>query len=264
MNYHIEDLRNIMAQLRSENGCNWDKQQTFESLVPYAIEEAHEVAEAVNSKNYQHLCEELGDLLLQVVFHAQIAQEQQLFSFDDVVNSISQKMIRRHPHVFAEQTELSPEQVSTQWASIKAQEKQQAVDKTSYLLDQVASGQPALTRAEKLQKTVAKMGFDWNDTRAVILKIREELDEIDLALRETPETVEEELGDLLFCTVNLARHLKLDSEQTLKKANDKFTRRFNFIEDQLRQRDKGFKDSDLAEMEHFWQLAKMAELKGDI
>lgn len=262
MNYHIEDLRNIMAQLRSENGCNWDKQQTFESLVPYAIEEAHEVAEAVNSKNYSHLCEELGDLLLQVVFHAQIAQEQQLFSFDDVVNSISQKMIRRHPHVFAEQTELSPEQVSEQWATIKAQEKQQTVDKTSYLLDQVASGQPALTRAEKLQKTVAKMGFDWNDTRAVILKIREELDEIDLALRETPETVEEELGDLLFCTVNLARHLKLDSEQTLKKANNKFTRRFNFIEDQLRQRDKGFKDSDLAEMEHFWQLAKMAEIKG--
>ena len=264
MNYHIEDLRNIMAQLRSENGCNWDKQQTFESLVPYAIEEAHEVAEAVNSKNYSHLCEELGDLLLQVVFHAQIAQEQQLFSFDDVVNSISQKMIRRHPHVFAEQTELSPEQVSEQWATIKAQEIQQTVDKTSYLLDQVASGQPALTRAEKLQKTVAKMGFDWNDTRAVILKIREELDEIDLALRETPETVEEELGDLLFCTVNLARHLELDSEQTLKKANNKFTRRFNFIEDQLRQRDKGFKDSDLAEMEHFWQLAKMAELKEEI
>lgn len=262
MNYHIEDLRNIMAQLRSENGCNWDKQQTFESLVPYAIEEAHEVAEAVNSKNYSHLCEELGDLLLQVVFHAQIAQEQQLFSFDDVVNSISQKMIRRHPHVFAEQTELSSEQVSEQWASIKAQEKQQAVDKTSYLLDQVASGQPALTRAEKLQKTVAKMGFDWNDTRAVVLKIREELDEIDLALRETPETVEEELGDLLFCTVNLARHLKLDSEQTLKKANDKFTRRFNFIEDQLRQRDKGFADTNLAEMEYFWQLAKIAEMKG--
>lgn len=264
MSYTIDDLRQIMAQLRSENGCNWDKQQTFESLVPYAIEEAHEVAEAVNSKNYPHLCEELGDLLLQVVFHAQIAQEQQLFSFDDVVNSISQKMIRRHPHVFAEQTELSPEQVSEQWATIKAQEKQQAVDKTSYLLDQVASGQPALTRAEKLQKTVAKMGFDWNDTRAVILKIREELDEIDLALRETPETVEEELGDLLFCTVNLARHLKLDSEQTLKKANNKFTRRFNFIEDQLRQRDKGFKNSDLAEMEHFWQLAKMAELKEEI
>lgn len=262
MSYTIDDLRQIMAQLRSEQGCNWDKQQTFESLVPYAIEEAHEVAEAVNSKNYPHLCEELGDLLLQVVFHAQIAQEQQLFSFDDVVNSISQKMIRRHPHVFAEQTELSPEQVSEQWASIKAQEKQQVVDKTSYLLDQVASGQPALTRAEKLQKTVAKMGFDWNDTRAVILKIREELDEIDLALRETPETVEEELGDLLFCTVNLARHLKLDSEQTLKKANDKFTRRFNFIEDQLRQRDKGFADTNLAEMEHFWQLAKMAEIKG--
>ena len=257
MSYTIDDLRKIMAQLRSEQGCNWDKQQTFESLVPYAIEEAHEVADAVNSKNYQHLCEELGDLLLQVVFHTQIAQEQQLFSFDDVVNAISHKMIRRHPNVFSEQTDLTPEQVSAQWATIKAQEKTQ--QSNNYLLDQVASGQPALTRAEKLQKTVAKMGFDWNDTRAVVLKIREELDEIDLALRETPETVEEELGDLLFCTVNLARHLKLDSEQTLKKANDKFTRRFNFIEDQLRERDKGFADTNLAEMEHFWQLAKMAE-----
>lgn len=258
MAYNINDLRQIMAQLRSEQGCNWDKQQTFESLVPYAIEEAHEVAEAVNNKDYQHLCEELGDLLLQVVFQAQIAQEQQLFSFDDVVNGISEKMIRRHPHVFAEQSQLTPEQVSQQWATIKAQEKQQQNKQQDYLLDQVSLGQPAFSCAEKLQKTVAKVGFDWPDSRAVMLKIREEVEEIEQALNESPETLEEEVGDLLFCIVNLTRHLKLDSEQTLKKANAKFMRRFNVVEDQLKTRNKNFTDSDLAEMEHFWQLAKLA------
>lgn len=256
MAYNINDLRQIMAQLRSEQGCNWDKQQTFESLVPYAIEEAHEVAEAVISKNYQHLCEELGDLLLQVVFQAQIAQEQQLFSFDEVVNCISEKMIRRHPHVFAEQNQLTAEQVSQQWATIKAQEKQHI--QQDYLLDQVSLGQPAFSCAEKLQKTVAKVGFDWPDARAVMLKIREEVEEIEQALNESPETLEEEVGDLLFCIVNLTRHLKLDSEQTLKKANAKFIRRFNFVEEQLKTRNKTFIDSDLAEMEHFWQLAKLA------
>ncbi|HMU88887.1 MAG TPA: nucleoside triphosphate pyrophosphohydrolase [Agitococcus sp.] len=254
MSYNIDDLRQIMVQLRSENGCNWDKQQSFESLVPYAIEEAHEVAEAVINKNYQHLCEELGDLLLQVVFHAQIAQEQQLFSFDDVVNGISEKMIRRHPHVFAEQHDLTPEQVSQQWATIKAQEKQNQLQ--DYLLDSVSLGRPALSVAEKLQKTVAKVGFDWPDVRAVMLKIREELKEIEAAFQETPEKLEEEIGDLLFCVVNLMRHLKLDSEQTLKKANAKFVRRFNFVEEQLKIRHKNLTDSDLAEMEHLWQLAK--------
>ena len=261
MNYHIEDLRNIMAQLRSENGCNWDKQQTFDSLAPYAIEEAHEVAEAIAQKNYPHVCDELGDLLLQVVFQSQIAQEQNLFNFDDVVNAISQKMIRRHPHVFEQANNLTPEQVSQQWADIKAQEQQfNTTKQRRYLLDAVATGQPALTRAEKIQKTVAKMGFDWNDTRAVILKIREELDEVQQAINESPDTIQEELGDLLFCVVNLARHLKLDCEYTLKLANDKFVRRFNFIEDKLHQSNKTFSDTDLAEMEHFWQLAKAHEL----
>ncbi len=259
MAYGIEDLRAIMAQLRAPNGCNWDKQQTFASLAPYAIEEAHEVAEAIAEQNYSHLCDELGDLLLQVVFQAQIAQEQQLFSFDDVVNAISQKMIRRHPHVFEKTSDLSPEQVSQQWETIKAQEQQQQGKQRRYLLDGVASGQPALTRAEKLQKTVAKMGFDWNDTRAVILKIREELDEVQHAIENTPDTIQEELGDLLFCVVNLARHLKLDSEYTLKLANNKFTQRFNFIEDKLREMGKDFSQTDLGEMEHFWQLAKQAK-----
>ena len=206
------------------------------------------------------MCDELGDLLLQVVFQSQIAQEQNLFSFDDVVNAISQKMIRRHPHVFEQANNLTPEQVSQQWADIKAQEQQfNTTKQRRYLLEAVATGQPALTRAEKIQKTVAKMGFDWNDTRAVILKIREELDEVQQAINETPNTIQEELGDLLFCVVNLARHLKLDSEYTLKLANEKFVRRFNFIEDKLREQAKDFSQTDLAEMEHFWQLAKVAD-----
>lgn len=261
MAYSINDLKKIMQTLRSEQGCNWDKQQTFDSLAPYAIEEAHEVAEAIAQKNYPHVCDELGDLLLQVVFQSQIAQEQNLFSFDNVVNAISQKMIRRHPHVFEQATNLTPEQVSQQWADIKAQEQALTSNNKQrrYLLDAVATGQPALTRAEKIQKTVAKMGFDWNDTRAVILKIREELDEVQQAINETPNTIQEELGDLLFCVVNLARHLKLDCEYTLKLANEKFVRRFNFIEDKLYELDKDFSQTDLAEMEHFWQLAKMAD-----
>ena len=260
MAYSINDLRKIMQTLRSEQGCNWDKQQTFDSLAPYAIEEAHEVAEAIAQKNYPHVCDELGDLLLQVVFQSQIAQEQNLFSFDDVVNAISQKMIRRHPHVFEQANNLTPEQVSQQWAEIKAQEQQfNTTKQRRYLLDAVATGQPALTRALNIQKTVAKMGFDWNDTRAVILKIREELDEVQQAINETPDTIQEELGDLLFCVVNLARHLKLDSEYTLKLANEKFVRRFNFIEDKLREQAKDFSQTDLAEMEHFWQLAKVAD-----
>ena len=260
MAYSINDLRKIMQTLRSEQGCNWDKQQTFDSLAPYAIEEAHEVAEAIAQKNYPHVCDELGDLLLQVVFQSQIAQEQNLFSFDDVVNAISQKMIRRHPHVFEQANNLTPEQVSQQWAEIKAQEQQfNTTKQRRYLLDAVATGQPALTRALNIQKTVAKMGFDWNDTRAVILKIREELDEVQQAINETPNTIQEELGDLLFCVVNLARYLKLDCEYTLKLANEKFVRRFNFIEDKLREQGKDFSQTDLAEMEHFWQLAKVAD-----
>lgn len=261
MAYRIEDLINIMAQLRSERGCNWDKQQTFDSLAPYVIEEAYEVTEAIAAQDYPHLCEELGDLLLQVVFQAQIAQEQQLFNFDDVVNAISQKMVRRHPHVFQQAHDLTPEQVSQQWANIKAQEQALKPQKTRrYLLEHLATGQPALTRAEKIQKAVSKVGFDWADSGAVLAKIKEEVAEIEQAIAESPETIQEELGDLLFCVVNLARHLGLDCEYSLKLANLKFTRRFNFIEDKLYELNKDFSQTDLAEMEHFWQLAKQAKL----
>lgn len=256
--YSLDDLLTIMSTLRSDNGCNWDKAQTFDTLVPYAIEEAHEVAEAIAEKNYPHLCDELGDLLLQVVFQSQIAQEAGYFQFTDVVNAISEKMVRRHPHVFNQQTELTPEQVSVQWSAIKAQEQGEK-PKRRYLLDAVPSGLPALTRAEKLQKQASKVGFDWHDPRAVILKLREELDEIDHALTHTPETVKEELGDLLFCVVNLARHLNFDTEQALKEANVKFARRFGFIEDSLNAKNKPFSESNLAELEDLWQQAKQAE-----
>ena len=247
-----------MVTLRSESGCNWDKAQTFDTLAPYAIEEAHELAEAIAEKNYPHVCDELGDVLLQVVFQSQIAKEAGLFQFDDVVNAISRKMVRRHPHVFSQQSYLSPEQVSVQWAEIKAQE-QGVMSKRRYLLDAVPTGLPALTRAEKLQKQASKVGFDWHDPRAVILKLREELDEIDHALTHTPDTVKEELGDLLFCVVNLARHLNFDTEQALKEANVKFSRRFGFIEDSLTEQNKTFADSNLGELEHLWQKAKQSE-----
>ncbi|PTQ87860.1 nucleoside triphosphate pyrophosphohydrolase [Agitococcus lubricus] len=256
--YTLEDLLKIMAQLRGSNGCNWDKAQTFASLAPYAIEEAHEVAEVIAEQKYHLLADELGDLLLQVVFQSQIASEQGLFSFADVVQAISEKMVRRHPHVFNEQQDLSPEQVSAQWALIKAQEPSTHKARR-YLLEHVATGQPALTRAEKLQKQASKVGFDWHDPNAVIAKLREELDEVEDAIAHSPATIAEELGDLLFCVVNLARHLRVDAEQCLKLANSKFTRRFNFIEDHLQQQDKTFSQTNLIEMEQLWQLAKQAE-----
>lgn len=257
--YTLKDLLDIMSTLRGDKGCSWDKAQTFDTLAPYAIEEAHEVAEAIAEKNYPHLCDELGDLLLQVVFQSQIAQESGYFNFADVVNAISEKMLRRHPHVFNQQNDLTAEQVSEQWAAIKAQEKNHPKKSYRYLLDAVPTGLPAFTRAEKIQKQASKVGFDWHDPHAVILKLREELDEIEHALTHTPQTVAEEIGDLLFCAVNLTRHLNIDAEQTLKEANVKFSRRFGFIEDQLRQQNKLFADSNLAEMEQLWQLAKQAE-----
>lgn len=256
--YRLDDLLDIMATLRGEGGCSWDRKQTFDSLAKYVIEEAHEVTEAIASRDYRHLCEELGDLLLQVVFQSQIAREQGLFEFSDVVQAISAKLIRRHPHVFADQTGLTPEQVSSQWELIKAEEKA-GKGKGDHFMDEVASGLPALARAEKLQKQASKVGFDWHDPLAVVLKMREELDEIDQALADHPEQVPGEVGDLLFGVVNLARHLGVDSEQALKLTNEKFVRRFNHIEDSLKAKGKSLADSDLGEMETLWQEAKGRE-----
>lgn len=256
--YDLPALLDIMATLRSENGCSWDRKQSFETLAKYVIEEAHEVTEAIAARDYTHLCEELGDLLLQVVFQAQIGREQGLFDFSDVVQGISAKLVRRHPHVFADQTGLTPEEVSSQWELIKAEEKA-GKGQGQWFMEQVSSGLPALARAEKLQKQASKVGFDWNNPRAVLEKMQEELGEIDQALQESPEKVAEEVGDLLFCAVNLARHLNVDSEQALKLTNQKFVRRFNHIEERLQQQGKTLEGSDLGEMENLWQEAKRRE-----
>ena len=254
----VRELLDIMARLRGEGGCNWDREQTFDSLAKYVIEEAHEVTEAIASRDYRHLCEELGDLLLQVVFQSQIAREQGLFDFSDVVQGISAKLVRRHPHVFADQTGLTPEQVSSQWELIKAAEKA-AKGHKGLLMEQVPGGLPALARAEKLQKQASKVGFDWQDPRAVLTKMREELDEIDHALTHHPDEVPGEVGDLLFCVVNLARHLDVDSEQALKQTNDKFVRRFNHIEERLGETGRTPVQATLDEMERLWEEAKERE-----
>lgn len=263
----INRLLTIMARLRDpERGCPWDLEQDFSTIAPYTLEEAHEVADAIAHGDFRNLEEELGDLLLQVVFHAQMANEQKLFSFEDVARGIAEKMIRRHPHVFpdgrldGENVAIASAQVVANWESIKAAEKTARGEHSLRILDGIAKGFPALMRAEKLQKKAGKVGFDWNSPRAVIAKLREELDELEAELDSgDARAQEEELGDLLFCVVNLARHLSLDSEMALKKANAKFERRFAHIEDRLSAQGLPFAGATLAEMEALWLEAKQLE-----
>lgn len=263
----LNRLLAIMARLRDpQTGCPWDLEQDFSTIAPYTLEEAHEVADAIARQDWRNLEEELGDLLLQVVFHGQMASEQGLFNFEDIARGIADKMIRRHPHVFpdgsmdAASTDITSSAVVSSWEAIKAQEKAARGERPQRLLDGIAAGLPALARAEKLQRKAGKVGFDWNDPRAVIAKLREELTEIEAELDTgSREAQEDELGDLLFCVVNLARHLKLDSEMALKRANAKFERRFAHIEDSLQARGSSFADSSLAEMEMLWVEAKEKE-----
>lgn len=268
MSAALDQLLTIMARLRDpERGCPWDLEQDFDSIAPYTVEEAHEVADAIARKDYRNLQEELGDLLLQVVFHAQMGKDAGLFDFEAVAEGINAKMIRRHPHVFpggrldGSRDDIAPEQVSANWEQIKAEEKKARGEVHAYWLDSVSAGMPALARAEKLQKRASKVGFDWNDPRAVLAKVREEIDEVEEAMLEQHprEALEAELGDILFCVVNLARHLDLDAEQALKRTNVKFIRRFNHIEDALTARNLQFQDVDLQEMDRLWVEAKKAE-----
>lgn len=264
MSDNLERLLAIMARLRDPvRGCPWDLEQDFASIAPYTLEEAHEVADAIARGDMRNLEEELGDLLLQVVFHAQMAREQHLFDFDAVARGIADKLIRRHPHVFpdgrldGDTTAIASAEVSANWDRIKAAEKAARGERTQRLLDSVGSGLPALTRAEKLQKKASKVGFDWNDPRAVIAKIREEIDEVEAELDRVDQAArEDELGDLLFCVVNLARHLELDCEMALKRCNLKFERRFGFIEDALAAQGRALTTASLDEMEALWIKAK--------
>ncbi len=250
-------LREIMRRLRDPvSGCPWDIVQTFATIVPYTIEEAHEVADAIERAAWGELPGELGDLLLQVVFHAQIAADAGLFGFDDVVRAISDKMLARHPHVFGDQSrDKSPEQQTMDWERIKAAERGPA-----RVLDGVALGLPALTRAVKLQKRAARVGFDWPSTDEVVAKITEEAAELVEARDQlTQAEVTEEFGDLLFVMANLARHLDVDPEAALRSANAKFSRRFGRIEDWLAEAGKLPDQSDLAEMDALWNRAKAEE-----
>jgi nucleoside triphosphate diphosphatase len=264
----VARLIEIMAALRTPGrGCPWDLEQNFETIAPYTIEEAYEVADAIARGNLADLKDELGDLLLQVVFHSRMAQEQGSFAFDDVVEAITTKLIRRHPHVFADAQVLASthgktaEAVKGLWERIKSEEKAErgeAAEKGA--LAGIPIALPALTRALKLQEKAGRVGFDWNDPRAVLAKIREEADEIEAELDKTDKTkAAAEVGDLLFAVVNLARHQGADPEDILRATNRKFERRFASIEDALAADGKLPKDASLAEMDALWDAAKAAE-----
>jgi nucleoside triphosphate diphosphatase len=265
----ISRLLEIMATLRTPgSGCPWDIEQDFASIAPYTIEEAHEVADAIARGDLEDLRDELGDLLLQVVFHARMAEEQNAFSFGDVVEAITRKMIRRHPHVFADKDgQLTPSDVKGAWDRIKAEEKAERAARrpaqpttNPSLLSGVKAGQSALTRAMELQRKASSVGFDWNDPRAVLHKIREEADEIEAALDGgDTEELADETGDLLFALVNLARHIGADPDMALRGTNAKFERRFGYIEQALAAEGRSLQSASLAEMDALWNEAKGKE-----
>jgi MazG family protein len=249
----FEKLCQIVAKLRAPGGCPWDREQTHESLLPATIEEAYEVAEAARSKNEAHLREELGDLLLLVVMHAEIARESGQFKIDNVVGEVTEKLIRRHPHVFGESNARDAGAVLKQWEAIKREEKKG----DQHYLSSLPKALPALMRAQKAQSKVARVNFDWTELGDVIAKVEEELGELKEAIQnEDEKSIKDEMGDLLFAVVNLARKSKLDAETVLQAATDKFVGRFNLLEDELRARGKKLGDVDLAELDSIWNEIK--------
>ena len=262
----LERLLDLMRLLRDpEAGCPWDREQTFRTIAPYTIEEAYEVADAIERRDWANLRDELGDLLFQVVFHARMAEEVGLFGFPDVAAAIHAKMVRRHPHVFgaAEERETvrSAEDQRDAWERQKARER--AAQGSASVLDNVPAGLPGPIRALKLQARAARVGFDWPNAPEVLAKVAEELEELRqeclAAPSSDPDRLEDELGDLLFASVNLARHLGIDPERALRRANAKFERRFRHIEDRLRDQGRAPRDASLDEMETLWREAKGAE-----
>ena len=245
-----------MSQLRDkENGCEWDKEQTFQSIAPFTIEEAYEGADAIDRSNHDDLKEELGDLLLQVVFLSQIASEDQLFNFDDVAKIITQKLVRRHPYVFSEKRDHSSGEQLDQWENIK--QKERSKKNQNGTLDGISINLPALKRSQKIQKRAAKVGFDWPDSKGVFKKIKEEIRELEEAIEsKDQESMKEEVGDLLMIITNLAYRLDVDSEEALMGSNEKFINRFSYIESKLNDSDKRFEDSSLALLDELWNESK--------
>jgi len=254
----LDPLVNIMARLRGEGGCPWDRKQDHQSLKPYLLEETYEVLEALDEGNAYKICEELGDLLLQIVFHAQIARENQQFDINDVIDGICAKMIRRHPHVFGTVQVKDSDEVLVNWEKIKGQER--AGEPHKGLLDSIPIGMPALMRAYKLQKKAARVGFDWPDYLGSYDKVLEELGELKEAVdTQNQQKMEQEFGDLLFATVNLGRLLGIEPEGALTKTSTKFTKRFKYIEEMAREKGKDISECSLAEMDNWWEEAKELE-----
>lgn len=260
----IERLLEVMRRLRDpERGCPWDKEQSFATIAPYTIEEAYEVADAIRREAWEELEGELGDLLLQVVYHAQMAQEAGLFDFETVAHAIADKMIRRHPHVFGEAVVESAQAQRRAWEEVKAAERaaKAGVAPAPSVLDDVPLALPALTRAEKLQRRAARIGFDWSEPAPILAKIQEELAEVrqSLAAREDRQKLEEELGDLLFAVANLARRLELDAEEALRAANAKFERRFRAVEARAREGGRDPASLGLEALDALWEAVKREE-----
>ncbi|MFG0723753.1 nucleoside triphosphate pyrophosphohydrolase [Pseudomonas sp. GLN_6] len=269
--YQLDDLLHLMARLRDpQHGCPWDLKQSYATIVPHTLEEAYEVADAIERGDFDHLPGELGDLLFQVVYYSQLAREEGRFEFAQVVDGITRKLIRRHPHVFpdgdlygaVDVAKLEEAAVKQRWEAIKAEERAEKANAPEQLslLDDVPTALPSLSRAIKLQKRAAQVGFDWPEALPVVDKVREELDEVLEAMSENdPEAIGEEIGDLLFVVSNLARHLKVDPETALRAANAKFERRFRFIEQALREAGRSMEDCALDELDALWGEAKKLE-----
>jgi MazG family protein len=253
----FQELVGLMARLRAPGGCPWDREQTFDSIKPYTLEETYEVLDAIDRRDWKGLAEELGDFMLQAVFHAQMAGEQGLFSIGDALDAINSKLIRRHPHVFGERSADSAADVLRIWGEAKAAEKAEKGTVGAGLLASVPRTMPALVEAQQIASRAARAGFDWENPDQVLEKLHEELAEFDQARRNASQPeLEDELGDLLFVLVNLARFVKVDPEQALRRTNAKFRERFGYIERKLAERGRKLEDSNIGEMEALWQEAK--------
>jgi MazG family protein len=253
----FQRLVSIMAQLRGPGGCPWDREQTFDSIKPYTLEETYEVMQAIDDRDWAGLAEELGDFLLQAVFYAQMAAEQNFFRIESALDAINQKLVRRHPHVFGEESASSADDVKQIWGRVKEHEKQAKSGRQGGLLDGVPRALPALVEAQQIAAKAAGAGFDWENPEQVLDKLHEELAEFAEARRRArPEELEDELGDMLFVLVNLARFVKVDPEQALRRANGKFRRRWSHVEARLGERGKKPEESTIDEMEALWQEAK--------
>lgn len=267
-NQHLQALLEIMHQLRDpDNGCPWDKKQTFASVVPHTIEEVYELADAIELQDFSDLKGELGDLLFQVVFYAQIAKEQGLFEFSDILSTLNEKLIRRHPHVFSQEEFNDEKAVHANWEKEKQKErlkKASSMNLQESVLDNIPLALPALNRAYKIQKRCANVGFDWSELEPVVAKIHEEIDEVlvevkrtDLTEEQKQERIEDELGDLLFANVNLVRHLSANPETVLRQANKKFEKRFRLVELEVISQGKHIKECSLKELDEIWEIVKM-------